>query len=188
MEVLLESLSMVVNGRVQAGQETFEDLVRQYGGVIYRMAYRLAGNEADAEDLAQQAIIEAFRAFNRFQPGSRFDRWVFRIMTHTFIDGMRRRRRHPLTSLQDPNLDEPLDQSPLPEDVAVQKERSAAVHRALAALPPEYRLAVVLIDLEDLSYEEASEVMRCPLGTVRSRLHRARVMLRGQLKHHLDEA
>lgn len=189
MEVLTESLSVLAVGReVEVQHDPFEFLVRQYGQAIYRMAYRLTGNEADAEDLAQEAVLEAFRAFNRFRPGSRFDRWVYRIMTHTFIDGMRRRRRHPLASLEDPTLGESLNRAPLPEELALQMERTAAVHEALAALPQGCRVAVVLIDLEGLSYEEASEMMHCPVGTVRSRLHRARVALRQRLARYLGEA
>lgn len=189
MEVLMERFPVpAVGENTEVRHETFEGLVRQHGEAIYRMAYRLTGNDADAEDLAQEAILEAFRAFSRFRPGSRFDRWVYRIMTHTFIDDVRRRRRHPLESLDSPDLREPLDRAPTPEERAVRGQLSAAVHAALAALPPEYRLTAVLIDLEGLSYEEASEMMHCPVGTVRSRLHRAREALREQLARHLGEA
>lgn len=174
-------------GGVEERPETFEDLIRKFGGAIHRMAYRLTGNEADAEDLAQEAILEAFRAFHRFRPGSTFMGWIYRIMTHTFIDAVRSRRRHPLDSLESANLRQPFEGPAVPEEAVVRAEERAVVHRALATLPPEYRLAVVLIDLEDLSYEEASAIMRCPVGTVRSRLHRGRSMLRDRLSPHLGE-
>ena len=188
MDTLVESLPMsAVQGGVETQHETFEELIRQFGGSIYRMAHRLTGNEADAEDLAQEAILEAFRAFHRFRPGSSFMGWISRIMTHTFIDAVRTKRRHPLDPLESASLRQPFDRQALPEEVVVHAEERAAVHQALATLPPAHRLAVVLIDLEDLSYEEASAIMRCPIGTVRSRLHRGRSMLRDRLSPHLGE-
>ncbi len=170
-----------VEAEVEPERATFEELVRRHGAALYRMAFRLTGNEADAEDLAQDTVIEALRAFSRFQPGTRFDRWVYRIMSHTFIDRVRRRRRHPVVSLDVPDQPPLPAAEPSPEEEALRTERRRMVREALATLPEEFRLAVVLVDLEGLSYEEAAAAMHCALGTVRSRLHRGRLLLRERL-------
>lgn len=169
-----------------AGSALFESLVTEHWHLIYRIAFRLTGNRSDADDLAQEAVLEAFRAFPHFQPGTRFDRWIARIMTHTFIDGTRRRRRHPAASLDQPDTADPVDPTPGPEEAASQRELHDRVHRALVDLAPEFRTAVVLVDLEGHSYEDASRIMRVPIGTVRSRLHRARHALRHVLEPMLE--
>lgn len=165
---------------------SFESLVTEHWHLIYRIAFRLTGNRSEADDLAQEAVLEAFRAFPHFQPGTRFDRWIARIMTHTFIDGTRRRRRHPAASLDQPDAADPVDPAPGPEEAASQRELHDRVQRALTGLAPEFRTAVVLVDLEGHSYEDASRIMRVPVGTVRSRLHRARHALRHLLEPMLE--
>jgi RNA polymerase sigma-70 factor (ECF subfamily) len=162
--------------------ELFESLVTEHWRLIYRIAFRLTGNQSEADDLAQDAVLEAFRAFSHFQPGTRFDRWLARIMTHTFIDHTRRRRRHAVVSLDEGDAAEPADPAPGPEERASQHELHDRVQRALTGLAPEFRTAVVLVDLEGHSYEDASHIMGIPIGTVRSRLHRARHALRHTLE------
>jgi RNA polymerase sigma-70 factor (ECF subfamily) len=164
-----------------AKEDPFESLITEHWRLIYRIAFRLTGNQTEADDLAQEAVLEAFRAFPHFQPGTRFDRWIARIMTHTFIDGTRRRRRHAVRSLDEPDAVDPVDPAPAPEEKASQRELYDQVQRALTELAPEFRTAVVLVDLEGHSYEDASRIMRVPIGTVRSRLHRARHALRRSL-------
>ena len=166
----------------------FEELVVRHQTRIYRVAYRLTGNHDEAEDLAQDAIIEAFRAFDRYQPGTYFDRWLYRIMTRTFIDGVRRRNRRPAVSLDAPvgPGGDPLvtllgDTSQDPQQMTETMDLDGAVQAALDGLPEEFRTAVVLVDIEGLSYDEVAHALRCPVGTVRSRLHRARQMLRAAL-------
>jgi len=161
-----------------AREDLFESLVTEHWRLIYRIAFRLTGNQSEADDLAQEAVLEAFRAFPHFRPGTRFDRWIARIMTHTFIDSTRRRRRHAIVSLDEPDAVDPADPAPGPEETASQQELHHRVQRALTSLPPEFRTAVVLVDLEGHSYEDASRIMGSPIGTVRSRLHRARRELR----------
>lgn len=165
---------------------SFETLLRRHGAALYRSAYRLAGHESDAEDLLQDTVIEGLRAFRSFRPGSHFDRWMRAIMSHTFIDRVRRKRRSPTTSL---DAAERLPAAPdiSPEEVLLRSEEQNAVREALVALPPEFRLAVVLVDIEGLAYEEAAALMHCPLGTVRSRLHRGRQLLRTRLNGVLRE-
>lgn len=170
----------------------FEELVQRHQTQIYRVAYRLTGNHDDAEDLAQEAIVEAFRAFDRYQPGTYFDRWLYRIMSRTFIDMVRRRNRRPAVSLDAPigREGESLvmvvgDSSQDPQHLIEMVDLDGAIQAALDSLPQEFRTAVVLADIEGLAYDEVAAALRCPVGTVRSRLHRARQMLREALGPHL---
>jgi len=169
----------------------FEALVRTHQDRLYGFAYRLAGNRDDAEDLLQQSLIEAYAAFDRFEIGSHFDRWVFRIMHHTFLDTVRRRPRWAMESLdaawenadgggESTRRDVP-DPRSGPETELMAKTLSEPLQRALDALPADFRSVVVLADMQELSYEEVARVLGCPVGTVRSRLHRARNMLRRAL-------
>lgn len=169
----------------------FEALVRRHQDRLYGFAYRLAGNRDDAEDLLQQSLIEAYAAFDRFEIGSHFDRWVFRIMHHTFLDTVRRRPRWAMESLdaawenadgggESTRRDVP-DPRSGPETELMAKTLSEPLQRALDALPSDFRSVVVLADMQELSYEEVARVLGCPVGTVRSRLHRARNLLRRAL-------
>ena len=163
-------------------EDLFESLVTEHWRLIYRIAFRLTGNQAEADDLVQEAVVEAFHAFPQFQPGTRFDRWIARIMTHSFIDGTRRRRRRTVLSLDDGDTVEPADTTPGPEETADRHELHDRIQSVLLELPKEFRTAVVLVDLEGHSYEEAGRIMGTPIGTVRSRLHRARLVLRRRLE------
>lgn len=174
--------------------ERFETLTRASESALYRVAYRLAGNAEDAKDLLQEALVEAFEAFERFRPDADFARWVSRIMTHTYIDGTRRRAVRPQTvsmlEIGSPGSNayevEFPDGSPGPEQIALAGEFRSHLDDALGRLPVEYRIALILCDMEGFTYAEAAEVMKCPEGTVRSRLHRARRALRTLLKPYLS--
>lgn len=170
----------------------FEELLHRHLRSIHRVAYRLAGNADDAEDLVQEALVEAFRAFDRYQPGTYFDRWVYRIMTRTHIDRVRRRGRRPETSLDAPvgSSGDALvtligDTRDDPQRLTEVTELDGPIQAALDRLPEEFKTAVVLADVEGLSYDEIAAAVGCPVGTVRSRLHRAREMLRHALRPHL---
>jgi RNA polymerase sigma-70 factor (ECF subfamily) len=169
--------------------ESFEKLVRAHQDRLYACAYRLTGNRDDAEDLLQQSLLEAFAAFARFQPGTHFDRWVYRIMHNTYLDTVRRRPRFALQSLDEALETEDgtvagreiADPHGGPEAELMEKTLSEPIQRALDALPVEFRAVVVLAEMQGLSYEEVAHALRCPVGTVRSRLHRARALLRRSL-------
>ncbi len=173
--------------------ERFEALVREHQSAIYRVAYRLCGNQDETEDLVQETLIETFESFPRFRPGTHFDRWVFRIMRNTFIDGVRRRPRVRIESLDagvpgaggELQLREIVDLGSSPDAAMMAQTLDEPIQRALDALPEEFRLVVVLADIEGLSYEEVSEVAGCPIGTVRSRLHRGRAILKEKLKSYV---
>jgi RNA polymerase sigma-70 factor (ECF subfamily) len=164
---------------------TWQDLVETYSTPVYRLAYRLTGNRYDAEDLTQDVFIKAYRSIHQFQPGT-LAGWLNRITTNLFLDGARKRARMPVGQLADSGQlptrlaspDEILHDSGLDHDVAA----------ALGRLRPQIRAAVVLCDIEGLSYEEVAEVLDVKVGTVRSRIHRGRGQLRTELAHRAPSA
>ena len=171
-------------------KQEFDDLVQRYHKQAYNIAYRMTGNHADAEDLTQEAFLRAFRFFSHYRRDLPFENWLFRIMSNLFVDELRRRPKARIHSLDTPvggeggesnaYLEIP-DSRDNPERVVLHEELDEQIQKALATLPQDFRMTVILADIEGMSYEEISETMRCSLGTVRSRLHRGRKMLRNRL-------
>lgn len=160
---------------------TWEELVRDHSERVYRLALRLTGNRDDAEDLTQDVFIRVFKSIHRFQPDT-LEGWLHRITTNLFLDQARRHQRlrfDALSQAPDHVWGEVDDPAMLCDDELM----DADVAAALDALSPEHRVAVVLCDIEGLSYEEISEVLDVKLGTVRSRIHRGRAQLRTALAH-----
>jgi RNA polymerase sigma factor (sigma-70 family) len=159
------------------GIPTWEEIARDHGRFLYTVAYRLAGNDDDAQDLVQESLIRVRRGLERYEPGS-LHGWLARIVTNVFLDEMRRRKRRPTDALpDDPGSVLP----PTPAADEVFTGLSAEIQRALEELPEEFRVPVVLCDVSDLSYEQIAATTGVPIGTVRSRLHRGRRMLRAAL-------
>lgn len=175
----------------------FDELVRRCHRQAYNIAYRMAGNHADAEDLTQEAFLRAFRFFDRYNRQMPFENWLYRIISNVFIDELRKRPRVKSHSLDQPllagnneseiHLELP-DYSTDPESMMIRTELDEPLQQALNTLPHDFRQTVVLADVEGLSYEEIAETMGCSLGTVRSRLHRGRKMLRQRLQAYPDIA
>jgi RNA polymerase sigma-70 factor (ECF subfamily) len=161
---------------------TWEELVRDHGARVYRLAYRLTGNPHDAEDLTQDVFVRVFRSLHRFQPGT-FEGWLHRITTNLFLDGARRRQKIRFDGLGEGSDERLRSAWPNPSEQLADADLDHDVAAALSALPPEFRAAVVLCDIEGLSYEEISEVLDIKIGTVRSRIHRGRAQLRTSLAH-----
>lgn len=159
------------------GVPTWEEVARDHGRFMYTVAYRLAGNDEDAQDVVQESLIRVKRGLERYQPGS-LEGWLARIVTNVFLDEVRRRRRRPTDALPD-DPERVLPPSPGADEVSTQL--SDDIQAALAALPDEFRVAVVLCDVADQSYEQIAASLGVPVGTVRSRLHRGRRMLRTML-------
>lgn len=166
----------------------FEDLLRNHQNQLFRVAYRLAGNRDDAEDLLQVSVLDALRSFDRFQLGTHFDRWMQRIITNNYIDRHRVAPKVRIDSLDQPiggeedgrTIEVP-DASGDPARLIDQREFEEPVQRALDELTPEYRAVVVLSDVEGYSYDEIAAALKVPIGTVRSRLNRARNALKKKL-------
>nr|WP_323747900.1 RNA polymerase sigma factor SigE [Catenulispora rubra] len=161
---------------------SWDEIVRTHSQRVYRLAYRLTGNQHDAEDLTQEVFIRVFRSLSSYQPGT-FEGWLHRITTNLFLDMVRRRARIRFDSLGEDADDRLPGREPSPERIFVDSHMDADIEAALAALAPEFRAAVVLCDIEGLSYEEIAATLDVKLGTVRSRIHRGRSQLRAALEH-----
>ncbi|MFO0678187.1 MAG: sigma-70 family RNA polymerase sigma factor [Polyangiaceae bacterium] len=172
--------------------DAFSEEVLGHMDAMYGVACRLTRNPAEAEDLVQDALVKAMRARDQFNAGTNLKAWLFRILTNTFINKYRR------GGLERAVFDGP-DADPLvdgwvststmrqlrdPEQVALAPIVEGEVKRALDALPDEFKLAVILCDVEEFSYEEIATIMGCPIGTVMSRLHRGRKLLQRSLYAH----
>jgi RNA polymerase sigma factor (sigma-70 family) len=161
---------------------TWDEVVREHSGRVYRLAFRLTGNRHDAEDLTQEVFVRVFRSLSRYTPGT-FEGWLHRITTNLFLDMARRRQRIRFEGLGEDAADRLRGREPSPERAFEERSLDADVQAALDALVPEYRAAVVLCDIEGLSYEEIAATLGVKLGTVRSRIHRGRAQLRAALAH-----
>jgi RNA polymerase sigma-70 factor, ECF subfamily len=163
---------------------SWDELVHQHADRVYRLAYRLSGNQHDAEDLTQETFIRVFRSVQNYQPGT-FEGWLHRITTNLFLDMVRRRSRIRMEALPEDYDRVPADE-PNPEQIYHDSRLGPDLQAALDSLPPEFRAAVVLCDVEGLSYEEIGATLGVKLGTVRSRIHRGRQALRDYLARHGD--
>jgi RNA polymerase sigma-70 factor (ECF subfamily) len=176
-------------GAEQAGREgsavgvpSWEQIVEDHSARVYRLAYRLTGNAHDAEDLTQEVFVRVFRSLHTYTPGT-FEGWLHRITTNLFLDSARRKSRIRFDALPD-DADNRLPSPVAAPDAAYLNQMfDADIETALASLSPDFRAAVVLCDVEGLSYEEISDVLGLKMGTVRSRIHRGRAMLRSALAH-----
>ncbi len=158
----------------------WDAVVREHGDRVYRLAYRLSGNQHDAEDITQETFIRVFRALDSFRPGS-FEGWLHRITTNVFLDLVRRRKRIRMVALGDES-DQVAGREPSPEQHLSDTNLDPDLQAALDDLLPEFRAAVVLCDVEGLTYEEIGATLGVKIGTVRSRIHRGRQALRAGLE------
>jgi RNA polymerase sigma-70 factor (ECF subfamily) len=149
---------------------------------VFRLAYRLTGNKHDAEDLTQDVFVRVFRSLSSYSPGT-FEGWLHRITTNLFLDRVRRKQRIRFDSLPEDAADRLMGREPTPAVAYDEQHLDADIQAALDALSPEYRAAVVLCDIEGLTYEEVAATLGVKLGTVRSRIHRGRAQLRQALEH-----
>jgi len=161
---------------------SWDEIVREHSARVYRLAYRLTGNQHDAEDLTQEVFVRVFRSLSSYTPGT-FEGWLHRITTNLFLDQARRKQRTRFDGLPDDVGDRLPGREPGPERAWEHNNLDYDVQQALDALPPDFRAAVVLCDIEGLSYEEIAATLDVKLGTVRSRIHRGRSLLREELAH-----
>jgi RNA polymerase sigma-70 factor, ECF subfamily len=161
---------------------TWDDVVRTHSARVYRLAYRLTGNPYDAEDITQEVFVRVFRSLDSYRPGT-FEGWLHRITTNLFLDTVRRKQRQRTDALAEDAADRLPGGDPGPERAYEFRNLGDDVQDALAALSPEFRAAVVLSDIEGLTYEEIAATLGIKLGTVRSRIHRGRAQLRRALEH-----
>ena len=173
-------------------EKRFNELMEASYKKVYNMAYRLAGNRTDAEDLTQEAFYRAYRSFSDYEGDRPFENWIFRIVTRLFLDLLRNRRRRVRavsydTPLNQGSGDENLyfempDRTPNPEENMLQHTFSEDLQRAINSLSPEQRLLITLADVEGVPYQEIADMMGKPVGTIRSRLHRTHKLIRTRLE------
>jgi len=170
--------------------EQFETLFERSRRRVYRFAYHLTGNATDAEDVVQDAYVRAWQHFERFDNSRSFEGWLFRIVTNRVIDLRRRQKRVPMYSLDTAFYLGEETQSMAskfaaphsdPAEIVVAPILEESLQYALEALPKNYRTAILLCDVEQYSYQDIAAMMECAIGTVRSRIHRARTLIRGHM-------
>ena len=161
---------------------TWDEIVELHSDRVFRLAYRLTGDRHDAEDLTQEVFVRVFRSLSTYTPGT-FEGWLHRITTNLFLDQARRKQRIRFDALSEEREAGLTSTEKTPAESYADRTFDDDIERALSQLPPDFRAAVVLCDVEGLSYEEIAEIMDAKLGTVRSRIHRGRAMLRDALAH-----
>lgn len=175
----MEELALVTRSQ-QGDLDAFNNLVLAFQGQAYNLALRMLGDSASAEDAAQDAFISAYRNIGGFRGGN-FRAWLLRIVSNACLDQLRASKRHRTEPL-DPLVLDPPGHEELPEDYALRQELGEEIRKGLDTLPPDQRLAVILVDMQGLDYEEAAQVTQSTLGTVKSRLARGRARLRDHLR------
>lgn len=172
----------LIEAALKGDSAAFGCLVRKYQDRLYNTMLHVVGSPDDARDVVQDAFVKAFLKLETFRRSSAFYTWLYRIAFNTAMSGVRRRR--PIRSLDQRREagQEPLDASAAPSERLEREELAEQVRAALDTLSDEHRLVVVLRDVDGRGYDEIAEILEVPVGTVRSRLHRARMQLREQLK------
>ena len=155
---------------------TWDEVARDHLDFMYSVAFRLAGNQSDAEDVVQDALVRVKRGLETYRPGS-LHGWLARIVTNVFLDETRRRARRPQTELPD-DPERVLAGAPAADEALAMEKLPDHLQDALNGLPEEFRAAVVLCDVAGATYQEISDQLGVPVGTVRSRVHRGRLRLR----------
>jgi RNA polymerase sigma-70 factor (ECF subfamily) len=173
--------------------DAFNELVLAYQDQVFNLAYRIMGDPASASDATQEAFISAFQNIKSFRgkyPSS-FKSWLMRIVSNACYDELRRRKRQPATSIEDFEIDEEanpalVSETEGPEEYAEREEMARVIESGIQTLPPDQRITLVLADVQGFSYDEIAEATDAPLGTVKSRLARARAKLRDYLRERAE--
>ncbi len=178
----------VIQRALEGDQKAFAEILSRYRIAIYNLIYKMVHNREETEDLVQEAFIKAFSSLATFNEEYAFSTWLYKIAINNCIDHFRKRK------LKTMSMDTPIeskdgtinrefsDSSNLPDDTLLSKEKAHLIENAIQSLPEKYRISIVLRHNEDRSYEEISEILKIPLGTVKARIFRAREMLKKQLK------
>ncbi len=184
---------LIIDRCKQGDQEAFDILVRNYERRVYNLAYRLSSHYDEANDISVDALLRVFQSIRLFRGDSNFSTWLFRIVTNVYLDRRKRTRNKQHLSLEEYiELEENSvarqieDPAPSPGVAAEMNERTGVLQAAISSLPDYQRVMVVLYHTEGLSYEEIASVLSLPIGTVKSRLNRARLVLRQKLQPHQE--
>lgn len=185
----MELVEKSISGDIDA----FEDLVRRYQNKVFSIAYRMLGSREDAADIAQEAFVKAYRALPKFRGEASFQTWIYHIIANTCRDELRKRSRNAAIPLdkeiltsEGSFLNEVSDISLSPEALLENKEVGETIQKAINLLGPEYRMTLVMREIEGFSYEEIANNLNCSVGTVKSRLNRARSLVKNLLIHFME--
>lgn len=196
-EVCFESQSMtesqMVKSTLQGNLDAFNQLVIAYQDIAFNLAYRLIGEGASAEDIVQEAFLSAYQQLHTFRYGS-FKSWLLRIVTNACYDEMRRWKRQPLVYLTAADGDQDIQESWIclrdpgetPEEISLNSELNSAIQKGLISLDVEFRSVIILVDILEMGYAEAAQILDVPIGTVKSRLLRARARMRYSISGYLN--
>ena len=173
---------------IEEKNRAFEEVAFRYMNTLYSAALRMTGDKSEAQDLVQDSYLRAYRFFDRFKRGTNFRAWLFKILRNVYINKYYKELKAPQT-LEISNIEESVDlvTTATPENEIFSSLLDDEVTNAVEALPEEFRIVIVLSDLEGLSYKEIAETLDCPMGTVMSRLHRGRKLLRKSLYEYAKE-
>jgi RNA polymerase sigma-70 factor, ECF subfamily len=178
----------LIDATLAGDTAAFGDLVRKYQDRLFHSISHVLGSVQDAEDVLQETFVQAFLKLESFQRTSAFYTWIYRIALNTAISLRRKKSiKVSIDHMHTKTGEEPLDPGPPPDGRMRQQERADQVQQALSGLPEEHRTVLVLREMDDCSYEEIADILDVPVGTVRSRLHRARSQFKEQMKHVLQE-
>lgn len=196
LESIKETRSLIFSlGQRRVSREEFEKVALPHHDRLYTAAFYLTKNEAEAEDLVQEAYLRAFRFFHQFEPGTNCRAWLLSILRNVFINRYRQRKQQP-EMVNWETIDETYaamiaehetEDKINPETLLFSSVMDSEVQQALKDLPEEFRTAIILVDIEELSYDEAAAIMECPVGTVRSRLSRGRRLLQVGLREYAQK-
>lgn len=188
MNITLVDEKKLIKQSISGDVESFEQLIRQYQRMAYNVAYRMMGNEEDAKDMTQEALVKVFKKLKSFRMDASFSTWLYRIVMNTCKDEMRKKKMSTISidqsiETEDSQVYFELEEKGLgPEEKLLQKETQNLVHSALQEIPEDNRMVLILRDIKNLTYDEISEVLNIPKGTVKSRINRGRLALKDVLK------
>ena len=179
----------LIRRAAQRDERAFEQLMLLHQKAVYNICYRMAGNAEDALDLSQEVFLKLWRTLEQYQFDAAFSTWLYRMTQNAFIDFLRRQKRQQHTSLTVCDDEEDAgkefsvpDPAPLPEERVIFNEKQEAIRTAMNALPPDFREILELRVVRNLPYEQIAQIMELPVGTVKSRLARARIQLKKRLE------
>jgi RNA polymerase sigma-70 factor (ECF subfamily) len=172
----------------------FDELVRRYERQVYNFAHKMTGNREDAYDVAQDAFVRVYHHLDTFRAESSFSTWLYRVVLNSYLDSKKRARIREKSISLDQYVSEEegfapkqvADEAPAPEDVVVESERNRLLQEAIFSLPDYQRAMIILYHVQHVPYEEIAEILSLPIGTVKSRLNRARAALKKKLEEHWE--
>lgn len=167
----------------------FNDFIQKYSSKVYNLAFRLTNNVQDAEDLSQEAFIKLYQNLDKYQPTGSFEGWLYRVINNLYIDGLRKQKKVAIESWEqvvvnsyNSNTQKTLaDLRYEPQRIVEKEEKEKIIQQQLNSLPYDFKLVLILCDVEGYAYEEISNILKCPVGTVKSRINRGRKILREKL-------